>query len=184
MTFMTETRAAGSEPSPRVVVGLGANLGNARATLGQAVFALERATGQAPRVSSLYRSAPLGPDQPDFFNAALEIVWSRAPGELLACTQRIENDFGRVRAERWGPRTLDLDVLWWGARVVDTETLTVPHPELTRRAFALLPLLELIPDASDPRSGAPYAALLPSFHSQRIERVAKAGWQFEARASD
>ena len=184
MTFVTETSLAGSEPSPRVVVGLGANLGNARATLGEAVAALERATGHAPRVSSLYRSAPLGPEQPDFLNAAVELAWSRPLEELLVCMQRIENDFGRVRAERWGPRTLDLDLLWAAERVVDTRELVVPHPELTRRAFALTPLLELIPDAREPGSGAPYAALLALFHSQRIERVAEPGWQFEVRVDD
>lgn len=128
-------------------IGLGANLGDAEATLRAATTALRalphsRLTG----LSSLYRSAPVGPaDQDDYLNAVATLETALAPHALLAALQSIENAHGRVRTLRWGPRTLDLDLLLYGNDRISTADLTVPHPELVRRNFVLIPLLEILP---------------------------------------
>lgn len=99
-------------------------------------------------VSSFYRTPPLGPqDQPDYLNAAVALETSLAPEELLNHTQRIELQQGRVRkAERWGPRTLDLDIMLFGNEVINTERLTVPHYDMKNRGFMLWPLFEIAPE--------------------------------------
>lgn len=99
------------------------------------------------RASRVYETAPVGPAQPDFLNAALLVRWSRELDALLASLLEVEASFGRVRAERWGPRTLDLDILWSDVLACDREGLHVPHPRLNERAFAKLPLLDVAPDA-------------------------------------
>jgi 2-amino-4-hydroxy-6-hydroxymethyldihydropteridine diphosphokinase len=126
---------------------------------------------QVVEISALYRSAALGPPQPDYLNAALLLELRSDPLELLALLGRLEQRHGRLRRERWGPRTLDLDILWIGGSALDSPTLTVPHPRLTERAFALLPLLELVPDAIEPASGRPYTKYLPAVKHQEIERL-------------
>ena len=97
---------------------------------------------------SFYRTPPLGPqDQPDYLNAAVALETSLAPEELLNHTQRIELQQGRVRkAERWGPRTLDLDIMLFGNEVINTERLTVPHYDMKNRGFMLWPLFEIAPE--------------------------------------
>jgi 2-amino-4-hydroxy-6-hydroxymethyldihydropteridine diphosphokinase len=106
--------------------------------------------------SSLYRSAPMGPaDQPDYVNAVMAVETKLAPLDLLQELQAIETAFGRVRlGERWGPRTLDLDVLLYGTETIATERLTVPHPGLGVREFVLYPLLEIAPELVIPGLGA------------------------------
>lgn len=164
------------EPQSGVVIGLGANLGELELTLGRAVRALEHRLGPL-RASRLYASAPVGPDQPDFLNAAVLVDHPGPLVDLLHRCQEIEASLGRARVARWGPRTIDLDLLWAGERTCASAELTVPHPELERRAFALLPLLDLCPDAmvpeAFPRGGMRYQALLPEVHSQRIEVVGR-----------
>jgi len=108
--------------------------------------------------SRLYATAPVGPPQPDYLNAAILVECTQEPAALLQALLSIEAELGRVRAERWGPRVIDLDVLWGPGLVVDEPALVVPHPRLTERDFALLPLLDVAPDARDPRTGARYAA--------------------------
>jgi 2-amino-4-hydroxy-6-hydroxymethyldihydropteridine diphosphokinase len=142
----------------RVVVGVGANLGDRLATMRAAVTDLAR-VAQVENTSHVYATAPLGgPSQPEFLNAAALISYAGTPLDLLDALLAIEARLGRVRAERWGPRVLDLDVLWIEDLVLDTPRLVVPHPRLHERAFALVPLLELVPEARDPRTGVPYAA--------------------------
>ena len=142
----------------RAVVGVGANLGDRLVTMRAAVRELARFT-QVEKTSRVYATAPVGgPLQPEFLNAAVRVACEGAPLALLDALLEIEARFGRVRAERWGPRTLDLDVLWIEGLAVDDPRLEVPHPRLHERAFALVPLLEIAPDARDPRSGAVYAA--------------------------
>lgn len=136
-----------------VVVGLGANLGDRLGALRGAVDALS-AKADVVAVSPVYETAPMGPAQPPFLNAAVRVTWPGSPRALLDEALGIERAFGRVRAEKWGPRTLDLDILWVRGLVVDEEGLKVPHPGLLQRAFALRPLLDVAPDARDPRSGA------------------------------
>jgi len=157
-------------------VGLGANLGAAALTLRAAAAAL----GQLPQtrltaLSSLYRTPAWGnPDQPDFTNAAAAIETTLEPLELLAALMQIERAHGRIRStdgsERWGPRTLDLDILLYGGIHLDLPGLTIPHPHLHLRAFALVPLLEIAPDIDIPGLGPARNALelLPDAGIQKI----------------
>lgn len=112
--------------------------------------------------SSLYETAPWGASgdvpQGAYLNAALLVAWRGSPRGLLDQLLAVEREAGRVRDVRYGPRTLDLDVLWIEGVTHRDEALEVPHPRLTERAFALLPLLEVAPFARDPRTGAPYVA--------------------------
>lgn len=155
----------------RVFVGLGANLGDARATIDAAVAALAALPGtQLLRRSSLYRSAPVDAQGPDYHNAVVELQTTLTPERLLAALLALEQSHGRQRPYRHAPRSLDLDLLLYGQREQVSGTLTLPHPRLHERAFVLLPLLEIAPDAVHPRLGplAPWAAAAAA---QRIERV-------------
>lgn len=158
-----------------VVVGLGANLGEPRQTFIRALRAMSR-LGRLCRLSPLYRSAPVGPEQPDFLNAAVLLEYQGELARLLSSLQSLENEAGRVRAERWGPRPLDLDILWAGEHKSCTSSLTIPHPELIKRAFAIRPLLDVFPEARDPNSGAPYASILRALEEQRCDRVEGEKW--------
>ena len=133
-------------------LGLGSNLGDRLANLQGAVRLLAGATDIVVVASSRVweTDAVGGPPQPDYLNAVIEVRTSLSPGELLAACRRVEVDLGRVREVRWGPRTIDVDMLLFDELTIDREDLSVPHPRLTERAFALLPLLELDPDASLP----------------------------------
>lgn len=156
-----------------VVVGLGANLGDRRATLLSALAALERVS-QLICVSALYENEALGPPQPHFLNAAARLLTDSTPLELLEALLAIEREHGRVRAERWGPRTLDLDLLWVDRNVVSHPLLELPHPELLRRSFALRPLLDVAPQASDPTTGKPYLETLMGLD---VSGLFKVGWR-------
>lgn len=138
-------------------MGFGANLGDRLGTMRRAAATLAQVT-RLERTSCVYETRAVGPPQPDYLNAAALILTADQPDDLLETLLAIERGLGRVRAERWGPRTIDLDVLWIDGVAVETERLTVPHPRLRERAFALVPLLELVPDAVDPGSGDRYAA--------------------------
>lgn len=137
----------------RVYIALGSNLAQ---PIDQINCALE-ALAHLPRTqlvvcSSFYRSKPLGPqNQPDFLNAVVALDTQLPPEQLLDCTQAIEQNQGRVRkAERWGPRTLDLDILLYGDRSINTERLTVPHYDMKNREFMLYPLFEIEPELRFP----------------------------------
>ena len=146
-------------------VGLGGNLGDAQATLREAFTSLGRLPGtRLLRGSRLYRTPAWGVTaQPDFVNAVAMIETSLLPTVLLQELLRIERDAGRDRladgSDRWGPRTLDLDLLLYGDEVIDTAGLSVPHPHMHERAFVLVPLLEIAPDACIPGHGAAADAL-------------------------
>jgi 2-amino-4-hydroxy-6-hydroxymethyldihydropteridine diphosphokinase len=148
----------------RVVLSVGSNLGDRLGTLQGCVQAI----GELPEtdvlaVSPVYETAPVGgPAQPDYLNAVLVIETGLAPRDLLAATQRIEADFGRARvegSERFGPRTLDIDIIVFAGEVSDDPVLTLPHPRAHERAFVLAPWHDLDPAASLPGRGA-VAALL------------------------
>ncbi|URQ61552.1 2-amino-4-hydroxy-6-hydroxymethyldihydropteridine diphosphokinase [Pantoea alhagi] len=145
----------------RVYLALGSNLADPLHQVRNALDALN-AIPQTQRVavSSFYRTPPYGPpDQPDYLNAAVALDTALSPEALLDHTQRIELEQGRERkAERWGPRTLDLDILLFGDRVLHTPRLTVPHYDMHNRAFMLVPLLEIAPQAQLP-DGRPLAAV-------------------------
>ncbi|WP_024552180.1 2-amino-4-hydroxy-6-hydroxymethyldihydropteridine diphosphokinase [Franconibacter helveticus 513] len=119
--------------------------------------------------SSFYRTPPLGPqDQPDYLNAAVALETTLAPETLLDHTQRIELEQGRERkAERWGPRTLDLDIMLFGNEVINTPRLTVPHYDMKNRAFMLLPLSEIAPSLRFP-DNVPLADVLATLDKTGI----------------
>ena len=130
-------------------IAIGSNLASPLEQVNAAVKALsEIPQSKILAVSSFYRTPPLGPqDQPDYINAAVALETSLAPEALLNHTQRIELQQGRVRkAERWGPRTLDLDIMLFGNEVINTERLTVPHYDMKNRGFMLWPLFEIAPE--------------------------------------
>ncbi|MEQ6278546.1 2-amino-4-hydroxy-6-hydroxymethyldihydropteridine diphosphokinase [Kluyvera cryocrescens] len=136
-----------------VYIALGSNLASPLEQVNAAVKAL----GEIPdtrlvAVSSFYRTPPLGPqDQPDYLNAAVALETTLAPEVLLSHTQRIELQQGRVRkAERWGPRTLDLDIMLFGQAIIHTDNLTVPHYDMYNRGFMLWPLYEIAPSLTFP----------------------------------
>jgi 2-amino-4-hydroxy-6-hydroxymethyldihydropteridine diphosphokinase len=164
-------------PLLRYVVGLGANLGDRAAALKSAVLALG-AHGRVQALSDLYESAAVGPPQPDYLNAAVLLESWLTPRQLLAELLVIERAHGRERRERWGPRTLDLDLLHSPDVVVTEPDLTLPHPELCKRAFALAPLVDVAPEARDPHSGAHYRDVLEAVTDQAVRRVeTSAAWR-------
>jgi 2-amino-4-hydroxy-6-hydroxymethyldihydropteridine diphosphokinase len=161
-----------------VYVGLGANLGDPERTLAAAAEEISRIPGVALHGrSSLYATAPVGPSQPEFRNAVISLLTGLDPPAVLAALLDIERGHGRLRAERWGPRVLDLDILLWGDRVVDEPGLHVPHPELHRRRFALEPLAELDPGARHPVLQKTVAELLADVRDQPVHRVHSSLWR-------
>ena len=134
----------------RAYVGLGSNLGDREATIRAAVAALPGVVG----ISTLRETEPVGiTDQPVFLNGVAAVETELAPRELLDALLAIERTLGRERRERWGPRTIDLDLLLYGGETVDEPGLTVPHPHLHERRFALEPLAELDPELDVPGRG-------------------------------
>ncbi|HCM1942765.1 TPA: 2-amino-4-hydroxy-6-hydroxymethyldihydropteridine diphosphokinase [Salmonella enterica subsp. salamae serovar 30:g,m,s:e,n,x] len=130
-------------------IALGSNLASPLEQVNAALKAIaDIPDSRIVAVSSFYRTPPLGPqDQPDYLNAAVALETTLAPEALLDHTQRIELQQGRVRkAERWGPRTLDLDIMLFGDEVINTDRLTVPHYDMKNRGFMLWPLFEIAPD--------------------------------------
>jgi len=153
------------------VVGLGANLGDRRATLAWAARECGR-LGDLSAISSLYETLPVdGPEQPDFLNAAVRLLTNLAPNALLARLLEIERLAGRERSTRWGPRTLDLDILWMGQLDITAPGLVIPHPRLACRPFALVPLLEVAPRAAHPRTGALYSDALAGLDARGVRLV-------------
>lgn len=140
----------------RALIGLGGNLGEVRERLDAAIAALDVLPGVAVVARSrFYRTAPWGPvAQPDFINAAITVETSLPALELLDALLATERAFGRIRdGERWGPRTLDLDLLAYGDDVIDNERLSVPHPRIAERAFVLMPLADIAANAELPGVG-------------------------------
>ncbi len=145
----------------RVVIGLGSNLGDRAATIHEAVERL-RADDELHvlELSPLYETTPVGgPSQGDFLNAALLVLTALEAKLLLERLLGVEAALGRVRREKNGPRTIDLDILWIEGECLSDEALTVPHPRLAERAFALRPLLDVAPDAGNAETGLSFAAL-------------------------
>jgi len=152
-------------------IGLGANLGDAATTIDSAFESLARLPqSRLVARSSLYRTQPVDADGPDYVNAVARVDTALSPRQLLHALLAIEHDHGRERSHRNAPRTLDLDLLLHGERVIDETDLVVPHPRLHLRAFALLPLAEIAPDTVVPAHG-PVGALLAAVAGQRIDRL-------------
>ena len=138
------------------VLGLGANLGDRLQNLREAAAAFQELI---VATSWVYQTpAAGGPAQPHYLNAAICIATALRPAELLERALASERRLGRQRPDpvRWGPRTIDIDILWWSGGVFDDGRLVIPHPRLQQRAFALQPLLDVLPNACDPVSGEPY----------------------------
>jgi 2-amino-4-hydroxy-6-hydroxymethyldihydropteridine diphosphokinase len=132
-------------------LALGSNLGDRLEHLREAVRRLGATDGiDVARSSRIYETEPVGPPQPPYLNAVLEVETTLSPRELLEACQAVEDALGRVRAERWGPRTIDVDVLTYDELTVDEPDLVIPHPRMHERGFVLVPLGELDADAALP----------------------------------
>jgi 2-amino-4-hydroxy-6-hydroxymethyldihydropteridine diphosphokinase len=159
-----------------LVIGLGGNVGGDQAIRARFVAARE-ALGHIGAVSSapLYRSAPIGPAQPHFLNSALRVrAPDASPDEVLALIRELERLLGRDRAHevRWGPRTIDLDLLLWGQRELRTPELEIPHPRLGERRFVILPLIALLGDELVLSIGRSLGELARDVADQDVEEVA------------
>ncbi|WP_343669959.1 2-amino-4-hydroxy-6-hydroxymethyldihydropteridine diphosphokinase [Paraburkholderia heleia] len=152
-------------------LGIGANLGDARQTLKDAVVCLaQQHTLTVVAKSSLYRTAPIDAGGDDYYNCVVKIETGLDVRALLGLCQRVEHHFGRERPFRNAPRTLDIDILLYGDATIDETDLIVPHPRMTGRAFALVPLVEIDPELVIPGLG-PASAFLAAVADQRIEKV-------------
>lgn len=156
-----------------VYIGLGSNTGDKMATCRRALELLGKA-GRVTRVSSFYCTEPVGyPDQESFVNAVAEIETGLSPLALLATCHVIEDELGRRRLLRWGPRTLDLDILLYGDQVVNNTELMIPHPLMAARRFVLVPLCEIAPEAMHPALKKTIAQLLDELRD--THRVVRCG---------
>jgi len=155
----------------KVYLGLGSNLGDREAMLRAAISALAATPGvRVTAISSLYETPPWGPvPQGPYLNACIELDTTLPAREVLDLSLRIERDHGRERAIRWGPRTLDIDVLLYGDAAIDEEGLIVPHPRMTERAFVLVPLAEIAPGLTV--AGRSIDAILAEVETDDIRKV-------------
>lgn len=159
--------------SSRVFVGLGSNLGDSVGQLVAAICAINDLEGtQVVNSSSFYQSKPMGPpDQPSYVNAVAKLTTTMQPHDLLHSLQKIENALGRVReGERWGPRTVDLDILLFGEETIDTPDLTVPHYGMAEREFVLVPLFEIAPELIMP-DGHPLSVWVSRCSLEGLKRL-------------
>ncbi|HEY9611337.1 2-amino-4-hydroxy-6-hydroxymethyldihydropteridine diphosphokinase [Allocoleopsis sp.] len=158
--------------SERIAIALGSNLGDSRTILDNAIQILAQTSGITLKAqSSWYQTAPVGPPQPDYLNGCALLEVQLTPQELLETLLKIEVQFGRVRQERWGPRTLDLDLLLFDDLIIETPSLQLPHPRMIERAFVLVPLAEIAPDWVEPVSGKAIAQLVQRVDCSGVRRV-------------
>ncbi|HLE31535.1 MAG TPA: 2-amino-4-hydroxy-6-hydroxymethyldihydropteridine diphosphokinase [Bacteroidota bacterium] len=146
----------------RAFLGLGSNLGDRLASLRSACGQIDSFEGtHIVRASSIYETEPFGiKEQPDFLNAVIEIDTSMAAADLHRGLKGIERDAGRIQRQKWGPREIDIDILYFGLQKIHTEALTIPHPGNEQRRFILEPLAELSPEFVDPESGLTVSIML------------------------
>jgi 2-amino-4-hydroxy-6-hydroxymethyldihydropteridine diphosphokinase len=166
----------GPKPVSHAYIGLGGNLGDPARSMREALHWLAEApTTRIVKVSSLYRTPPWGKtDQPDFLNAAVEIATGLSPRAVLRLCLDTERRLKRVRAERWGPRLIDLDLLVHGDAAIDEPDLALPHPRMLERGFVLVPLAEIAPDLVV--AGETIAAHLARLGSDGIVKAAGPDW--------
>jgi len=157
-----------------VYLGLGTNLGDRAANLRAAVVGLAENL-DVTAVSPIYETAPWGiTDQPDFLNMCLTAKTELSPHELLALLKKLEQEIGRVPGERWGPRLIDIDLLFYANQIINTEKLKIPHPELPERAFVLHPLADIAPHFVHPVLGETIAMLAAKLDDGGIRPFASA----------
>jgi 2-amino-4-hydroxy-6-hydroxymethyldihydropteridine diphosphokinase len=166
--------AAITELKPVIAyIGLGANLGDPKRQLEEALArltALEEV--EVLKVSRFYLNPPLGPpDQPWYVNAVAQVKTRLEPEELMRALQQVEQDLGRVRGERWGPRVIDLDLLLYDGVIMSGPGLVLPHPEMQHRAFVLVPLAEIAPQAWHPALEKTAAELLAELDEEARAQV-------------
>jgi 2-amino-4-hydroxy-6-hydroxymethyldihydropteridine diphosphokinase len=154
-----------------VYIALGSNMDSPHGQLDSALEAItQQPDMELTALSSRYQTAPIGPQQPDFINAAAELSTDLSPLALLDALQAIEQQQNRVRSIHWGPRTLDLDILFYDNLLMDNERLIIPHPRIGERAFVLVPLADLNPQLTLP-SGETVAQLLANCSQQGIVKI-------------
>ena len=144
----------------KTAIALGSNLGDSITILENSLTVINSTPGiNLEAVSSWYRTKPIGLPQPDYLNGCAILNVRQTPEELLALLQAIELQFGRVRNEKWGARTLDLDIILYDDLIINTSNLTIPHPRMHERAFVLVPLAQIAADWQEPRTGKAIAQL-------------------------
>lgn len=162
-------------PADRITVflGLGTNLGNRRANLRRAVTALGQIL-TVEAISPVYRTAPWGQtDQPYFFNLCVKAATSLAPLSLLAQLKTIETDLGRRPGQRWGPRLIDIDILFYNGLILQSDSLVIPHMHLAERAFVLAPLADLAPGLVHPQTGLSVGRLLAEVDVTGVQKLSQ-----------
>lgn len=153
-------------------IALGSNMGDSQAILAAALENLAQTPGIFIEAkSSWYKTKAVGPPQPDYWNGCAILQVETSPQTLLETLLRIEQKFGRVRQEHWGPRTLDLDLLLYDDLIMDTPNLQIPHPRMRERAFVLVPLAEIAPNWLEPVSGRLIQDLLKEVDSSDVHLV-------------
>ncbi len=153
-------------------IALGGNLGDSQRILSEAIAAVDQILEISVTARShFYRTAPVGPPQPDYINACILVETELSPLALLHQLLSIENQFGRVRQVRWGARSLDLDLLFYGDRTLDIWGLTVPHPRLHERPFVLVPLMDIAPNWQHPVLHQTTTQLLAQRSTAGVERL-------------
>jgi 2-amino-4-hydroxy-6-hydroxymethyldihydropteridine diphosphokinase len=167
-----------------VYIALGANLGNREANMRMALRAMTR-MARVQAVSSLYESEPEGgADQPPYYNAVCLIVTGLEPRPLLRFLKGLEHEIGRrPTTEPAAPRPIDLDILLYDDRVVQSDDLVIPHPRMADRAFVLMPLAEIAPEVTVPATGETSEALAKKAGTAGVSRIADAGWDGVAGAA-
>ncbi|NJL66671.1 MAG: 2-amino-4-hydroxy-6-hydroxymethyldihydropteridine diphosphokinase [Microcoleus sp. SM1_3_4] len=156
----------------KCAIALGSNLGDSLEILKSAIETLNN----QPEVSvisrsSWYQTAPIGPPQPDYINACVILEVTLEPEELLVKLLETETKFNRIRREKWGPRTLDLDLLLYDNLILETPTLTLPHPRMAERAFVLVPLAEIASDWVHPVTGSAIDRLLLAVNCSGVQKL-------------
>lgn len=151
-------------------IALGSNLGDSLDILERSLKRLSESPGVSVKSkSSWYKTVPIGPVQPDFLNGCALLEVEKTPEDLLLLLQTVEKEFGRDRDVRWGPRTLDLDLLLFDRAILHTPHLQIPHPRIRERAFVLVPLAQIAPDLIEPVSGKTIGRLLQDVDTSGVK---------------
>ena len=172
MTRVKQEKRRSVKQTRQCAIALGSNLGDSRAILEAALETLAK----TPEItlfasSSWYQTKAVGPPQPDYINGCALLHVQKTPQLLLETLLGIEAQFGRVRREQWGPRSLDLDLLLYDDLTINTPTLQLPHPRMRSRAFVLVPLAEIAPDWIEPVSGIAIAQLVQAVDCTGVNRI-------------